>query len=219
MITFAKLKHLKSKKFQRLHQEVAEYHKKVDYFYDWSRQWEYPWILKNTPFARKDEVLDVGGGTCHFPSLVARRVSSVIVGELYRERVFKPESNKVSFLELDASNFKTDKKYDIVLCVSVLEHLDNYLDAIKNMTKAVKKGGYLVMTLDLFLDNFKQCKKEDIPRILKLLKDFDLGKVDLSEEDLYQKMTLQEMKLDLPNLYSRNYKNRTSLGIIVKKHE
>jgi hypothetical protein len=41
--------------------------------------------------------------------------------------------------------------------------------------------------------------------------------IDLSEENLYEKVKLQEMKLELPNLYSRNYKNRTSLGIIAKR--
>jgi len=219
MITLAKLKHLKDKKFQRLHKEVAEYHTKVVYMYDWSRQWEYPWVLQNVPFKKKDIVLDAGGGTCHFPSLVARRVEKVIVGDIYRERIFKPEASNVEFLTLNVLNFKTDKKYDIVLCLSVLEHVDNYFEAIKNLTESVKKDGYLVITLDLFLDDFKNCKKKDIPKILELFKDFDLGKVDLSEDDLYQKTTLQEMKLDLPNLYSRNYKNRTSLGIIIKKHE
>ena len=73
------------------------------------------------------------------------------------------------------------------------------------------------MTLDLFLNDFRNCKKSDIPKVLKLLKVFDLGEVDLSENELYRKTTLQDMKLDLPNLYSRNYKDRTSLGIIIKK--
>ena len=217
MITFAKLKHLKDKEFKKLHKEVAEYHKKVDYFFDWSRQWEYPWILKSVLFNDKDIVLDIGGGTSHFPSLVARRVKKVIVGDLYLERMFKSESTNVSFLKINALEVKSRKKYDIVMCISVLEHIDNYFKAIKNLTKLVKKNGYLVMTLDLFLDDFRNCKKSDIPEILKLLKGFDLGEVDLSEDELYRKTTLQDMKLDLPNLYSRNYKDRTSLGIIIKK--
>ena len=219
MITFAKLKHLKDKEFKKLHKEVAEYHKKVDYFFDWSRQWEYPWILKNVQFNDKDIVLDIGGGLSHFPSLVARRVKKVIVGDLYPERMFKPESNNVKFLKMNALKTKSRKKYDIVMCISVLEHIDNYFKAIKNLTRLVKKNGYLVITLDLFLDNFRDCKKSDISKILKLFNDFDLGKIDLSEGKLYKKTTLQNMKLDLPNLYSRNYKDRTSLGIIIKKHE
>ena len=217
MITFAKLKHLEDKEFKKLHKEVAEYHKKVDYFFDWSRQWEYPWILKNVLFDSKDIVLDIGGGLSHFPSLVARRVKEVVVGDLYLERMFESESNNVKFLEMDALKVKSRKKYDIVMCISVLEHIDNYFKVIKNLTKLVKKNGYLVMTLDLFLNDFRNCKKSDIPKVLKLLKVFDLGEVDLSENELYRKTTLQDMKLDLPNLYSRNYKDRTSLGIIIKK--
>jgi len=219
MITFAQLKHLKSKKFQKLYKEILKYHNKVGYFFDWSRQWEYPWILKNVPFKKRDVILDVGGGTCHFPSLVARRVKKVIVGEIYRERVWKTETDNVKFLKLDISSFIESKtKYDVVLCISVLEHLNDTLSALKNLVELVKKGGYLAITIDLFLDNSRRCKEEEIMSIIKLLEhDFDLGKIDLSKDDLYQKTTLQEMKLDLPNLYSRNYKNRTSLGIIIKK--
>lgn len=219
MITFAQLKHLKNKKFQKMHKEIAEYHQKVNYFYDWSRQWEYPWILQNVPFKKKNTVLDVGGGTCHFPSLVARRVKKVIVGEIYKERVWKSEDErKVEYLNLDIRSFKSKEKYDIVLCISVLEHIDNFLSSISNLTKLVKKKGYLAMTLDLFLDNTRKCQENQIVSIIKILKkDFEIGKIDLNKNDLYQKITLQEMKLDLPNLYSRNYPNRTSLGVIVRK--
>lgn len=52
MITFAKLKHLESKKFKDLFKEIQDFHKKVDYFFDWSRQWEYPWVLENTPLKK-----------------------------------------------------------------------------------------------------------------------------------------------------------------------
>lgn len=217
MITFAKLEHLEDSEFKSLHREVADYHEKVNYFFDWSRQWEYPWILKNVIFQKTDNVLDVGGGTSHFPSLIARRVNHITIGDLYKERMFKTESKNVSFVELDASSFKSNEKYDIVLCISVLEHIDDYLRALKNITEVVKKNGYLVITLDLFLDNFKNCKKKDIPKILELLGNFELGEIDLAEDKLYSKVNLQNMKLNMPNLYSRNYKDRTSLGIAVKK--
>lgn len=218
MITFARLKHLKSKKFKKLHKEIEEHHKKVSYFFDWSRQWEYPWILKNTPFKKKHVVLDVGGGTCHFPAIVAKRVKKVVVGEIYNERVWKDDAKNVEYLNVDITSFESKEKYDVVMCLSVLEHIDDRLTAIKNLMNSVKPGGYLVMTLDLFLDNSRSCRENEIQSIIKMLsQEFDLGKIDLNKDSLYQKTTLQEMKLDLPNLYSKNYKNRTSLGIIVKK--
>jgi len=218
MIRYAKLKDLDGKKFKILHAEIANYHKKMDYFFDWSRQWEYPWILKNVPFKKKYKVLDVGGGISHFPSIVAKRVNQVTIGDMYHERMFKTEQKNVDFKKVDISTYESDEKYDVVVCISVLEHVDNYLNALINLKKLVKKGGYLAITLDLFLDNFKPCMKKDIPEIIRILgKDFDLGNIDLSEDVLYEKIKLQEMKFDMPNLYSKNYKNRTSLGIIVKK--
>jgi SAM-dependent methyltransferase len=218
MITFAQLKHTNNKKFKKLHQEVEEYHKKVGYFFDWSRQWEYPWVLQNTPYKKKSIVLDVGGGTSHFPAIVSKRVKKVVVGEIYNERVWKDNIPNIEYLNVDITKFKTDVKYDIVSCISVLEHIEDRITAITNLIDAVKKGGYLVMTLDLFLDNSRSCRENEIPLIIDLLsKDFKIDKIDLDKNDLYQKTTLQEMKLDMPNLYSKNYKNRTSLGIIVKK--
>jgi ubiquinone/menaquinone biosynthesis C-methylase UbiE len=218
MITYAKLHHLTDSTFKKLHAEVAAYHFKVNYFFDWSRQWEYPWVLRYASFNKNDEVLDVGGGTSHFPSIVARRVKKVYVGDLYRGRMFKPSEENVEYLNVDITTFESTKKYDTVICISVLEHIDDYLKALENLTKLVKKQGQLVLTLDMFLDNTRPCKKDDIPRIIEIIsKKYHIGEVDLSEKDIYEKIRLQEMKLDLPNLYSKNYKNRTSLGIIAIK--
>ncbi len=217
MITYAKLKHLKDSEFQRFHYEIMKYHEKVGYFYDWSRQWEYPWILRNLPLKETDTVLDVGGGTCHFPAILAKRVKKIHVGDLYSERMFKPVPENVEFLKMDASNYKSVNKYDVVLCISVLEHIENYVDAINNIKDLVKPDGYLAMTLDLFLDNTRNCKKADIQKILEILNEFEIGEIDLGEDDLYSKKNLQSIKADLPNLYSRNYKDRTSLGVIIRK--
>ena len=114
MITYAKLKHLDDTDFITLRTEVAAYHKKMNYFFDWSRQWEYPWILKNVPFKKTDIVFDAGGGTCHFPSIVAKRVNRVDVGDMYRGRIFKSDKTNISRIECNLLNFKSTIQYDIV---------------------------------------------------------------------------------------------------------
>lgn len=219
MITYAKLKDLENKKFQMLHKEVTDYHKKADYMYDWSRQWEYPWLLQYVPFSKEKDVLDAGGGTCHFPCLVARRSKSVTVVDLSKEKVFNCEEFKIDAISQDLSKLNISKQYDIVLCVSVLEHITNYFNVIKNLARVVKKDGYLAMTLDLYLNDSENCKKIQIQEIIEILKkeNFDIGDIDLSENNLYEKKTLEKMKLDLPNLYNQKHTSRTSLGIIVQK--
>lgn len=219
MITYAKLKHLDNKKFQEYHSEIKEYHEKVNYFFDWSRQWEYPWLMKNVPFSKNKTVVDAGGGTCYFPDIVSKYSKSVTILDRNIGFIKKGVDFEYPFIKQDLSEKLTTKeKFDIVLCVSVLEHIDDYISAIKRLTQLVKKDGYLAMTLDLFLDNSRPCRKDDIEKIIDILsKNFEIGKVDLTEKDLYEKIKLQELKYDMPNLYSHNYKNRTSLGIIVKK--
>ncbi len=217
MITYAKLSHLKDPIFQKCHREIKEYHEKVNYFYDWSRQWEYPWLLKNIPFHSSDVVLDVGGGTSHFHSLVSKRVKHVIIGDLSQTKVFLPIAQNVSFLKVNASDFKENEKYDIVLSVSVLEHIKKCYDALRNIANAVKKNGILAVTIDLFLDNSRNFKKDDLHLIFEILNDFEFGEIDLSTDELYSKKNLQKMKMQLPNLYNKNYADRTSLGIIIHK--
>jgi ubiquinone/menaquinone biosynthesis C-methylase UbiE len=48
-----------------------------------------------------------------------------------------------------------DEEFDVVSCVSVLEHMskDDQLKSIKEMSRVVKKGGKLIITYD---------KKEDL---------------------------------------------------------
>lgn len=219
MITFAKLKDIRNKEFIKLHKEIADYHKKVNYFFDWSRQWEYPWLLQYVPFEKEKDVLDAGGGTCHFPCLVARRSKSVTVVDKTKEKVFFCKEFKINKISQDLSRLNISKQYDIVLCISVLEHITNYFNVIKNLAKVVKKGGYLAMTLDLYLNNSENCKKTQIQEIIEILKkeNFNISNIDLSENDLYEKKTLEKMKLDLPNLYIQKHTSRTSLGIIVQK--
>lgn len=219
MITYAKLKDLENEQFIKLHKEIAIYHKKVEYFFDWSRQWEYPWLLQYVPFSKEKDVLDAGGGTCHFPCLVARRSKSITVVDKTEEAIFLCEEFKINKISQDLSTLNLSKQYDIVLCVSVLEHITNYFNVIRNLSRVVKKGGYLAMTLDLYLNNSENCKKNQIQEIIEILKkeNFNIGNIDLSENDLYEKKTLEKMKLDLPNLYSQKHKSRTSLGIIVQK--
>jgi len=69
----AKITDFKDRIFRSFHKEAAELHDQVSYAFPWSRQWEYPWLLKNVSFNENDVIMDAGGGYCYFSCLLAKR--------------------------------------------------------------------------------------------------------------------------------------------------
>lgn len=46
---------------------------------------------------------------------------------------------------IDATTMTTKNKYDVVLCMSVLEHVYEYQKAVDNIHRSLKKGGKLIV--------------------------------------------------------------------------
>lgn len=141
-----------------------------DPLHQWSRQWEYPYIINqaNKLKAKNLKALDLGAGMTFLPYYLQESTSikKVIaldydssLSDLY-ESVNKKLKKKVEFnfhdiRELNQSN---DEKYDFIYSVSVLEHTDNYEEIISSCHKLLKKGGKLSITFDISLDG-----NDDIP--------------------------------------------------------
>ena len=51
---------------------------------------------------------------------------------------------------IDVTKMKYIEEFDIILCLNVLEHVYDYEKAIKNMHKALKKGGVLSVAVPAF---------------------------------------------------------------------
>lgn len=221
MITFAKLKHFEDEEFKKCHAEVAEYHKKrVNYPFDWSRQWEYPWILKNLPLNKEQIAADAGGGYCYFPCIFGKRVKEIVVIDKNDTSLNHCITWTPRFIHQNLENIKTDEKFDVVVCVSVLEHIWDYFSAIKRMTELVKPGGYLAITMDCYLEDSHNCKFSQISTVLDILKEAKMnpiGEVDLSTDGLYFKQELMKTNPELPNVDRFCPPDMVSLGIIVKK--
>lgn len=104
-------------------------------------------------FSNAKTVLDIGCGTRHFLSELHKLHPSL---KLYGSD-FSEESIKVSksvlpdadFFILDVYNIAPDfnKKYDIVICTEVLEHLLQPGEALKNIFSLLSEKGTLVLTV------------------------------------------------------------------------
>lgn len=131
----------------------------------WSRQVEWPWILKNGGFTHGHRVLDVGSGWSVLKYAVARRSGLVhcidsdepslyaalpttrLMGEMFY-------INNITSQLADARNIPfSDGVFDRVVCCSVLEHIpDNRDRALEEMKRVLKPGGLLLLTLDVAID-------------------------------------------------------------------
>ena len=101
-----------------------------------------------------DRILDVGTGTgIMIPFYERYLVNGSVVAVDYSEKMIEvarskyPEKEhpKISYLVSDVYDLKYDSDFDIVVCYSCFPHLVDQTLALKILSKALKKGGRLVV--------------------------------------------------------------------------
>ena len=149
----------------------------TDPFHQWSRQWEYPFaysyiqqhIVSNSKFILADDeirILDAGSGCTFFPYYLSYKYPNCRLYCCDYDSSLTPtfsEINKdvqkihgrarVEFNVCDLSNLGyKDDSFDMIYCVSVLEHTNNSDDIIKQFKRVLKPNGLLIVTFDISLD-------------------------------------------------------------------
>ena len=101
-----------------------------------------------------DRILDVGTGTgIMIPFYERYLVNGSVVAVDYSEKMIEvarskyPEKEhpKISYIVSDVYDLKYDSDFDIVVCYSCFPHLVDQTLALKILSKALKKGGRLVV--------------------------------------------------------------------------
>ena len=144
-----------------------------DPLHQWSRIWEYPFAtdaIKNylaRSHDRKLRVLDAGSGITFFPYFIKSQFSTLdivcldydpMLPDLYAA-VNSNTRLPVDFhLRSMVSTGFDSEAFDLIYCISVLEHTRNYPDIIREFKRLLRPCGQLVVTFDISLDN-----RADIP--------------------------------------------------------
>ena len=118
-----------------------------DPLHNWSRQWEYPYTfrtLRDHFAGRADSgprrILDAGSGVTFFPHYISSMVdrSEVVCIDLDAavERTFQAvvseQGTSVRFSRGGLHRIPDDDdSFDAIYCISVLEHTDNYVEALR----------------------------------------------------------------------------------------
>lgn len=144
----------------RHREALGEYGQKWsdDPFHAWSREWEYPFVDFHLPSTPGLKLLDAGSGATFFSFWLAQRPNVAHVTALdyddrwtaLYERFNRSEELPVEFVAADMGQMPfPDAMFDVVTCVSVLEHLPQRSTAIHEIERVLKPGGRFVMTFDL----------------------------------------------------------------------
>lgn len=145
-----------------------EYKWPKDALHNWSRIWEYPyayyhlsrWSTELAP-GTAPVIADVGSGVTFFPFSIAELGFKVICTDIdpicgvdfARAREHVPtKAGAVEFrLCKDRCLPFRDAECDAVYCISVLEHIPDFLHTIAEIHRSLKPGGLFVLTIDLDL--------------------------------------------------------------------
>lgn len=131
------------------------------------RGWEYGLLFDKIRFKNK-KILDIGSGNSRLPAYLAHKGAEVTMLDMESplEETVNRRAKNLKFVLGDMTHLKFKKNsFDIVLCISALEHVDmktkgfygekQYFDraieAIRGMIKVLKPGGDFYLTTEFYL--------------------------------------------------------------------
>lgn len=108
---------------------------------------EYAFMFKYLSKICPSKVLDVGPGQSAFPSLLAYCGFHVTAVDKKTGYWKEPLQNRhFLVIEDDITNPQVKERYDMITCVSTLEHIPDHLLAVKGMFSLLNPGGHLALT-------------------------------------------------------------------------
>jgi 2-polyprenyl-3-methyl-5-hydroxy-6-metoxy-1,4-benzoquinol methylase len=116
---------------------------------------EYGFALKHLSESDALEVLDVGTGTNSFSSTLKHCGFNVTSSDLMGGYWRTYQNRHTYVVQDDITNTKLrPKSFDAVMCLSVLEHIPNFQEAVRGISKLVKPGGFIILTFPYTHDKF-----------------------------------------------------------------
>jgi SAM-dependent methyltransferase len=108
---------------------------------------EYRFVFEQIASYYPKTVLDVGTGRTALPHVVANcGCHATAIDNIHEYWPRGLQNRHYYVINDDIVNSKLSDRFDMVTCVSTLEHIDRYDEAIKSMFRLLKDGGYLVLT-------------------------------------------------------------------------
>lgn len=116
---------------------------------------EYSFVFKHLSQIYPRKVLDVGTGTSALPHLVHN--CNILVTAIDNVKDYWPlgmNNRHYYIINDDITNSLIDEKFDLITCISVLEHIEKSDIAIRNMFNLLNVYGYLIITFPYNENNY-----------------------------------------------------------------
>lgn len=110
--------------------------------------WYNNWLFSQVKENLSGEILEVGAGIGNFTSLLKTcgKVTAIDIEREYITKLKKIKGVKVGFGDIEkGSYFFGNRKFDSIVCLNVLEHIERDDAALKNMYRLLEKGGRLIL--------------------------------------------------------------------------
>jgi 2-polyprenyl-3-methyl-5-hydroxy-6-metoxy-1,4-benzoquinol methylase len=155
--------------------------------HNWSRRWEYLYVYQQIEaFACSIEPqsatgLDAGSGLTFFPHFVVSKYPQVNIqccdndARLCSDaqNLRSPASPQVGHTTLDISSLNYPQaSFDLLYCISVLEHCKHPGDILKGFSHVLKPGGRLILTIDISLDGRSEIPPMLAARLIAMLSQY-----------------------------------------------
>jgi SAM-dependent methyltransferase len=144
-----------------------------DPLHQWSRQWEYPFVLQyiarelNSGTTDRPEILDAGSGITFFPFYLKMRWPDASVtccdydnslSRIYSQvQASLVARSQIEFRVAPMQRLPFDDgQFSILYCVSVLEHTTDYLGIVREFHRVLRPGGLFLATFDISLDGVSE---------------------------------------------------------------
>lgn len=110
--------------------------------------WYNQWTLKKFKKFLSGDILEVGCGIGNFTKSLKEydNVYAIDIDESYIDEVKKIVSEKAGVGDIEAGKyFFKNKKFDTIVCINVLEHIEKDQQALSNIYKLLKEDGHLIL--------------------------------------------------------------------------
>lgn len=108
---------------------------------------EYRFVFEQISKQYPKKILDVGTGLTSLPHLMANCGSAVTAIDNIKDYWSHDLFNRHYYVKNDSIvEPKINEKFDLITCISTLEHIENYNKAVESMFNMLNSGGYLILT-------------------------------------------------------------------------
>ena len=155
-------------------------------------------IKKMYPKGSKLDIFDAGMGFGQYTYFMAKRFpkAKILAVDVKEEQVDdckyffqKAKLNNTKFEVGDLTKINYENEYDFILCVDVMEHIEDDVLVFKNFARALKKGGKLLVNTPSNLGGSDAHSEDDDSFIEEHVR---LG---YSKEDITEKLNLAGLKV------------------------